>query len=260
MKKTPITKGFTLAEVLITLGVIGIVAALTIPTIMNYTFEKQSVSAAKKTYATLSSAVASYQLDNNCVGDSASCPSMGPGGPWSSAGTVASELAKYLKVADSSVSNPAGNDGTVLSWIPQKAYSYNGGNRASTGDIYPVVGPNQAAGYIRLSDGTIIMVSVAASDAGHNYHIAFDVNGVKGPNRLGKDQFVTSFYSKTHKSFNPYAAGGAGSCGWNIDMCWDSGAAGCDPCNADDGLSPLAYVLAHDKLPDLKKMGFPSAP
>src|SRR5574344_1287216 len=34
-------KGFTLAEVLITLGVIGVVAAITIPTLMNNTNDKE---------------------------------------------------------------------------------------------------------------------------------------------------------------------------------------------------------------------------
>jgi prepilin-type cleavage/methylation N-terminal domain protein len=36
-------KGFTLAEVLITLGIIGIVAAMTIPTILAKYQEKQTV-------------------------------------------------------------------------------------------------------------------------------------------------------------------------------------------------------------------------
>lgn len=37
-------KGFTLAEVLITLGIIGVVAALTMPTVLNKTKNAELVS------------------------------------------------------------------------------------------------------------------------------------------------------------------------------------------------------------------------
>lgn len=55
-------KGFTLAEVLITLGIIGVVAALTMPTlIMNY--EKKSVATSlKKFYSIMSQAVALVEV------------------------------------------------------------------------------------------------------------------------------------------------------------------------------------------------------
>ncbi|MBQ8458699.1 type II secretion system protein [bacterium] len=48
--------GFTLAEVLITIGVIGVVAAMTIPTIITNTKARQYKSTFKKTIATLSNA------------------------------------------------------------------------------------------------------------------------------------------------------------------------------------------------------------
>lgn len=43
--------GFTLAEVLITLGIIGIVAALTIPTLINNYQKKAYIAALQKTYS-----------------------------------------------------------------------------------------------------------------------------------------------------------------------------------------------------------------
>lgn len=49
-------KGFTLAEVLITLGIIGIVVALTIPTLMQKTNRSEILSKFKKCYNTLANA------------------------------------------------------------------------------------------------------------------------------------------------------------------------------------------------------------
>ena len=44
-------KGFTLAEVLITLGIIGVVAAMTIPNLMNNYTQKRNINTWKKAYA-----------------------------------------------------------------------------------------------------------------------------------------------------------------------------------------------------------------
>ena len=49
MQSTKIKLAFTLAEVLITLGIIGIVAAMTIPTLLAKYQEKQTVTKLKQT-------------------------------------------------------------------------------------------------------------------------------------------------------------------------------------------------------------------
>lgn len=43
--------GFTLAEVLITLGIIGVVAAMTMPTLIQKNQDKELISRIKKTYS-----------------------------------------------------------------------------------------------------------------------------------------------------------------------------------------------------------------
>ena len=48
--------GFTLAEILITLGIIGVVALLTVPTLINNVQKQQYASNFKKTAATLGNA------------------------------------------------------------------------------------------------------------------------------------------------------------------------------------------------------------
>ena len=52
--------GFTLAEVLITLGIIGVVAALTIPTLVANYQKKVTVTKVKKVYVTLNNALAPF--------------------------------------------------------------------------------------------------------------------------------------------------------------------------------------------------------
>ncbi len=56
--------GFTLAEVLITLGIIGVVAAMTIPTLMNNTGDQEFKTGFKKVIAALNQAVTmNFALD-----------------------------------------------------------------------------------------------------------------------------------------------------------------------------------------------------
>lgn len=55
--KRYITFGFTLAEVLITLGIIGVVAALTIPALISNYRSKVAVTQLKKMYSVMSQAL-----------------------------------------------------------------------------------------------------------------------------------------------------------------------------------------------------------
>lgn len=59
-----ILSGFTLAEVLITLGIIGIIAAMTIPNLVKKWEERAIISKYKKMYATLSNAYNRAVADN----------------------------------------------------------------------------------------------------------------------------------------------------------------------------------------------------
>jgi len=62
-------KGFTLAEVLITLGIIGVVAAMTIPTLVASYQKTAYVTSLKKFYSTMTSALKQYSNDMGCPGD-----------------------------------------------------------------------------------------------------------------------------------------------------------------------------------------------
>jgi len=87
-------KGFTLAEILLTLTVIGVVAALTIPTLLQKTNEAELKVAWKRDFAILSSAF--LQLANDKGGTikglyTADNPGVG-------AGQLANDMSNYLSV------------------------------------------------------------------------------------------------------------------------------------------------------------------
>ena len=71
--------GFTLAEVLITLGIIGVVAAMTIPTLISNTNSAKFKSQYKKTLSTLNQAalMATAQYDLDFASLTASCGNTG---------------------------------------------------------------------------------------------------------------------------------------------------------------------------------------
>jgi len=253
-------RAFTLAEVLITLGVIGVVAALTIPVVMNFAFERQAVSGAKEAYALLSQAVEQWQEEESCVGDTASCPEVGPpewpGGAYPhQAGAIGQQLAKYLKVTDG-IYSPSCAQIASKDWIPSFAYGLNGTQPNPLDTLQPILGKDDGSqgdcgwgAYMLLSNGTVLKID----GIWWHYDFVFDINGTKRPNRMGKDQFAGSLYHDTNPTINPYyyATWGGG-----IGMCDVSSTT----CNSDDGYSPMAYVLKYDKLPDLRKMGYPTSP
>ena len=62
-------KGFTLAEVLITLGIIGVVAAMTMPTLIANYRKKQTVTKLQKFYTIMSQALIRWETDEGIQPD-----------------------------------------------------------------------------------------------------------------------------------------------------------------------------------------------
>lgn len=204
---------FTLAEVLITLGIIGIVAALTIPSLMNNIQDSQFKQAWKKNYSVISQAYQRYVTEN---GGSAT------GLCAYSAVCVRDVLQPYLNIAklcSSSASegcwSPAGTlrnyTGTTAAGMPT-----NGGNTTFSNP-----------GLV-LNDGTFMLfessydstcpVSVWSGNLRTCGYVIVDVNGIKPPNQVGKDVYLLFFTDvNTVPAGNigsPYPFGSSGSYGW----------------------------------------------
>ena len=63
-RKVKLNFGFTLAEVLITLGIIGVVAALTIPSLVASYRKQETVASLKKFYSTFNNAILLSEVEN----------------------------------------------------------------------------------------------------------------------------------------------------------------------------------------------------
>ena len=175
--KHKVQVGFTLAEVLITLGIIGVVAAMTIPTLMTNYQKKSTATQLKKTYATISNAVRLSEEEN---GELSGWEFEENGTSTKSIQVFDKYLAPYLKVTKKEV------NGSNFTY-----YKPNGQREASLA----ILGGKSAL-YTMLS-GVELLVS--SGDIQSNPQIIgkaqtscmiIDLNGHNTkPNRFGRDAF-----------------------------------------------------------------------
>lgn len=163
--------GFTLAEVLITLSIIGVVAALTIPSLVRNHQEAAWRAAWKKKFSEISQA---YMRARAEQGDDIGM-------------TINSNLTPlkpYLKIVKSCGWQ---DNGTCTCW--NKSMSYlNGGTSTACGN----------SSFI-MADGSLLRVTDPGWGDCEGYGGAcaiynLDVNGFKGPNTMGKDIYVLVFF------------------------------------------------------------------
>lgn len=199
-------KAFTLAEVLVTVGIIGIIAALTIPTLMKNYETAQNKAILKKTYAILSYDIQMLNQDYNGVGSLffATNPNhyneFYNGTPrviYLSNGMqyMSLVLLKYLPVAKYCVfggrgATAPGLDPSQIERYPTYLKNSCWGFDPALDDRFITYLKGGSNGILSGDADAFILnngvgVRVAASD-----DIYIDVNNVKGPNVLGKDIFV----------------------------------------------------------------------
>jgi len=174
------TKGnktaFTLAELLIVLGIIGIVAALTMPS-LTASYQKQEITTRlQKTISVLNQAIKRAEVDH------------GEYIHWEDGFDIGAQpyFEKYWK--------PYFNIVKDCKTYSDCGYSQHAPFVDANGAVvaFGVADVNRRGTFI-LADGTIIIISTTSSDTSGNlipYDIIFvDVNGPKKPNKLGRDVF-----------------------------------------------------------------------
>ena len=158
-----------MAEVLVTLGIIGVVSAMTVPSLMQ-NYQRQSyVTQLHKFYNELSQALVQYQTDNNAL-------SLKEAG-LTSLENLNAFLKKYFKIV-----NDCGVTQTPC-LAPSSEYKNIAGKAIGTG----------CSSYMTIASGA----SFGAKYVGGKYIFVLylDVNGQKGPNIAGRDIFAVYIYN-----------------------------------------------------------------
>lgn len=167
-------KAFTLAEVLITLGIIGVIASFTIPALINKTNKRELETAFKKQYSTLQQAVMmiktedSLDLDYENYGSEFSKRLADKYKSAKDCGTIKYNTGCILKNEDNSFTYYKTLNGNTL----MTTFFDDGGFITPDGVLLLIEQGNQA------KDET-------------GYIISIDVNGyIKRPNKMGYDLFM----------------------------------------------------------------------
>ncbi len=163
-------EGFSLAETLITLGVIGIVAALTIPGLITKYQQTQTVIGLKKTYSVLQQAV---RMASDEYGD---CEGWEYTLPYKD--FVNRYFTPYIKLSEVNIE-----------------YTYTD-LQYTTHTIRDV---------FILPAGEIFYYMRNVYMQNKNF-ILVDINGTSKPNRMGRDVFVFSFYENILTSYTQYTS------------------------------------------------------
>ncbi len=158
---------FTLAETLIVMGIIGVVAALTLPNLNSSTGEKEKVAKVKKIYSNLSDAVGRAQavygpVEEWCANYSGSCKAR-----------HFDRITEFMKISKK------------CDYITACMLQFdNNGSGGASGDFFAI-----------LSDGTIISLHSDFNMSTTNLtdyppSFKFDIDGLnKGADQQGKDVF-----------------------------------------------------------------------
>ena len=167
---------FTLAETLIVMGIIGVVAALTIPNLNSSTADKEKVAKLNKIYSNLNDAVGRAQAV------------YGPVEEWLSGKTAEQKnlifyerMSEFMKVQKTCAPNTAG------------CFTKRQGNALKSG--FYVTDTPQAFYQVILADGTSVSFfpygsdNYCQEDGCYNFYV--DIDGpTKGSFTYGKDLFV----------------------------------------------------------------------
>ncbi len=238
------SNAFTLAEVLITLGIIGIVAAMTLPALIADHREKATVTAVKKAYSTLSNA---YKLAENEYGTPDNWGLIGYRSPEGAEEAI-NKLAPYMQITK--------NCGVKKGCLPDIIYL-----EMDNKTKYTNFNSSNAYAKFQLSDGSIWYIYIYSQDCTNNWgtspqlqsicgHIAVDINGYKKPNTLGKDLF--SFYLTKYGIVPTGTSMETASYSFNIGCVKDKGHIGTWGAN---GEGCAAWVIFNENMDYLKCTG-----
>ena len=198
--------GFTLAEVLVTLGIIGIVAVMTLPGLIAKYRDKVYIVQVKKSYAAIQSAfnAAAFEMS----GDSKNIASIFDTGTIEDAAKL---IFKHMKVLKTCMPDTEGCTVDTVKFPMAMNDGYGNSRGIDMKFRYRVVlqdGSNVAVSKFNNEGGCLTTFTNYEKDGNGNYifdddgnripvvsqeyqcgQLIIDGNGMKGPNQLGADVF-----------------------------------------------------------------------
>lgn len=198
-------KAFTLAEILITLTIVGIVAALTIPSFITNMQNNRWKSAYKKNYALLSQAT--MQISNDNGGTMVNAFEAIPFDGWSDQDKVPDTYAKYMTIIKKCRAWESKGNCFPQSW------SYLNGETADNDHglaAAAFLGMNSGFSGALLNNGASLGFAYSGASCGDNSwvlgnvcgYIMVDVNGFATPNVWGKD--IYGFFILKDGTIKPF--------------------------------------------------------
>lgn len=178
--------GFTLAEVLIALGIIGVISAITIPSIMQHYQKQRTVNQLKKVYSTLSQAFEQSKMYNGEFENWDVSENSDP------IEYVNKYWIPYLKVLKQCETYQDCGYGKSRPWI------------RLTGKVSgeDVTGTQYRHGIV-LNDGTVLSFRIPATNNMNNSaKINIDINGAQKPNKNCRDYFWIEIYEGKLRPYN----------------------------------------------------------
>lgn len=179
-------KGFTLAEVLITLALIGVVASLTMPALMSNVQKQQVGPALAKAINTLETANQNYKASHSVNDIRRVCSGSHQSSLFACLIDDGQINVVYLEDELRPVYHKFNSDNTF-------SYIHGGDDdyvayQSSDGMIY----------YVMMGDTGIIEIDSTKKKkySGEYYIVDVDINGTKGPNTDGKDLFSLAVDTK----------------------------------------------------------------
>ena len=176
--KTSLKEGFTLAEVLITLGIIGVVAAMSIPTLITNVQKTRTVSELKKAFAEISVATRLAEGEFGDVSGWTYDQKTSSAISW--AGMFDTYMLPFMKISRREV---RGQD--LIYYKP---------NKQRETELAMLRG--NSVSYVLLSGPEIIVSNNnIGSKTPDNIQFIIDINGYNSkPNRFGRDTFMLGIY------------------------------------------------------------------
>ena len=245
---------FTLAETLITLTIIGVIAVLLTPILLNQYFEAEAVSKVKQTYSTIATAFKNIETEYGCKGVECFQDFNIDNSDTKKQFEPIEKKLDIVAVACPKTLTEAQN----ISWLSPHGKTKNiDGEYSAAYEIEIAQNNGNNICYYLLANG--VCFSVASERNWNNKdfrkYIAFDINGAAPPNQLGKDKFSMGIFDTTgttpHLVLHPWHTPGhaGGLCAkyrTNYTNCFGK--------TKQPERFPLEYVLLHNKLPNFKKL------